>query len=456
MQSIPNNTSIEQASIASIQRFFKDFFVGNALKKANAYKQKGFPALSIMHYAVQLVYMQISMYRDSINGDKSVIGGSRDAIYRLMRSSYINWPAFILAVASKVCIWVKSLTSDNRLTALILDDTLYHRPFSKKMELAARVFDHTDKKYKRGFRSLFLSWTDGATHIPTAFRHLSSVDKKNRYNEKCTKDNRTCGAKIKNQAVMKAPDVALIMLRDAKKHDIPAKHVLFDSWFTHPTFVMSVYDIGYHSVGRLKNSRTLYSHDGIMYTLKQLYDIHKKRPGISKYLLSTVVRIHNSDNDSMMARIVFVRDKAKKKKWIAFLCTDMSLSEEQIIELYGKRWSIEVFFKTCKTYLKFTGEFQQISYEAITVHTSIVALRYMIIAIEQRYSTDMRSTPGDLFFMYTDEAKDIQFNEVISILISELTKLICGITMLDEKEVMKLMYKFFQTLPAHLKCFTKR
>jgi hypothetical protein len=31
----------------------------------------------------------------------------------------------------------------------------------------------------------------------------------------------------------------------------------------------------------------------------------------------------------------------------------------------------EVFFKTCKTYLRFTGEFQQTSYEAITVHTSI-------------------------------------------------------------------------------------
>ena len=134
----------------------------------------------------------------------------------------------------------------------------------------------------------------------------------------------------------------------------------------------------------------------------------------------------------------------------------MSLSEEQIIELYGKRWNIEVFFKTCKTYLKFTGEFQQLSYEAITAHTSIVALRYMIIAIEQRYNTDMRRTPGDLFFMFADEAKDIQFNEVISILINELTKLICGITRLDEKEVMKLMDEFFQTLPAHIKCFTKR
>ena len=65
----------------------------------------------------------------------------------------------------------------------------------------------------------------------------------------------------------------------------------------------------------------------------------------------------------------------------------------------------------------------------------------------------MRRTPGDLFFEFADVAKDIKFNEVITVLISELTKFISGITMLDEKEVSKLMNVFFQTLPAHIKCF---
>ena len=153
----------------------------------------------------------------------------------------------------------------------------------------------------------------------------------------------------------------------------------------------------------------------------------------------------------MDARIVYVRDRANKKKWIAFLCTDMELSEEQVIELYGKRWSIEVFFKTCKYYLKFTGEFQQISYEAITAHTSIVAIRYIILTVEQRKKVDLRRSHGDLFYLFTDEVKDIKFCEVISILISELTKLICGITRLDENEVLKLMDAFLLSLPPHIR-----
>ena len=49
------------------------------------------------------------------------------------------------------------------------------------------------------------------------------------------------------------------------------------------------------------------------------------------------------------AKIVCVRNKKNKKDWIAFLCTNPDLSEEEIIRIYGKRWQIEVFFKTCKS-----------------------------------------------------------------------------------------------------------
>ena len=457
MKIIPENLAFEQEFISSIKSFFKRFSVGRALRRANAYKSKGYSPLSIVLYLVQLVFMHMSMYRDSLNGEKSVVDKSRDAVYRFMRSTHVNWNTFLFSLAIRVCVWVDALTSDERMSAMVLDDTMNERPFSKKLELVSRVFDHTDRKYKRGFRSLFLGWTDGATFLPLAFRHMSSGDKKNRYCESSSRtDNRTCGGRAKKEAVMKSPDVALRMLRDAKRYGVPAKYVLFDSWFTHPTFVMEIRSIGFHSVGRLKNSKTRYWLDGQPYTLKQLYAASKKRRGRSKYLLSVVVSIQNSSGERTEARIVYVRDRAKRKKWIAFLCTDTGLSEEQIIELYGKRWSIEVFFKTCKSYLKFTGEFQQISYEAITAHTSIVAIRYMIFAVEQRQNVDLRRTPGDMFHMFTDEAKDIGLHEVLSILISELTKLICGITRLDDNDVRKLMDEFFLSLPSHVRCLVSR
>jgi hypothetical protein len=452
MKIIAENMVLEQEIISSVKSFFKRFAVGSALSQANAYKSKGFAPVSIVLYLVQLVFTQVSMYRDSLSGDNSTISGSRDAVYRFMRSSYINWNTFLFAIALRVSTWVNSLTSEARLVALVLDDTLFHRPFAKKVELISNVFDHTDRKYKRGFRSLFLGWTDGATFLPLAFRHLASSKKEHRYREVDSRtDSRTNGGRTKKEAVMNTLDVALRMLRDAKKYGIMAKHVLFDSWFTNPTFVMSIHKIGFHSIGRLKNSKTRYWVDGEPHTLKELYNQSKKRRGRSKYLLSVDVKIRNSDGETMYARIVYVRDRAKRKKWIAFLCTDMTLAEEQIIELYGKRWSIEVFFKTCKYYLKFTGEFQQTSYEAITAHTSIVSLRYMIFAVEQRQNIDMRRTPGDLFHLFTNEVKDIELNEVLAILIGELTRFICEVTRLDENEAVKLMDDFFASLPPHIR-----
>jgi IS4 transposase len=82
--------------------------------------------------------------------------------------------------------------------------------------------------------------------------------------------------------------------------------------------------------------------------------MNKKRRGRSKYLLS--VDVLAGREKQIPAKIVFVRNKRKKKDWIAFISTNTEISEEEIIRIYGKRWQIEVFFKTCKCHLNLIGE----------------------------------------------------------------------------------------------------
>ena len=43
---------------------------------------------------------------------------------------------------------------------------LFNRTSCKKTELGSKVFDHTDMHFKKGFRMLTLSWSDGNTLIP--------------------------------------------------------------------------------------------------------------------------------------------------------------------------------------------------------------------------------------------------------------------------------------------------
>lgn len=66
------------------------------------------------------------------------------------------------------------------------------------------------------------------------------------------------------------------------------------------------------------------------------------------------------------------------------MCTNPELSEEKVIRIYGKRWQVEVFFKTCKFTLNLIGECRSLSYDVLTSHAAIVFTRYMLLALEQR------------------------------------------------------------------------
>ena len=60
-------------------------------------------------------------------------------------------------------------------------------------------------------------------------------------------------------------------------------------------------------------------------------------------------------------------------------------SEEEIIRTYGKRWDIEVFFKSCKSYLKPVKECRSLSYDALNAHVAVVFTRYMMLSAVMEY-----------------------------------------------------------------------
>ena len=93
----------------------------------------------------------------------------------------------------------------------------------------------------------------------------------------------------------------------------------------------------------------------------------------------------------------------------------MSLTAEEVIRIYGKRWSIEVFFKVCKSFLRLEKDCRSLSYDAMTAHVSIVFTRYMFLAVEQRECKDARSL-GELFYLSVNELPDVCFVEAMHLL----------------------------------------
>lgn len=452
MNNIPQNSQNENNFMKSIVNFVKQFKVMAALKKANCYKEKGISVHDIFCYLLQLVYTGKSMYM-SYQTESDTPKFKRDVVYRFLNSMYINWQTFLLKLSGTIINEnLVNLTSEKRVNAIIVDDSFYGRLRSKNVELLANVNDHASKgeKYRRGFRMLTIGWTDGNTFLPLSFNLQSSEKQKNRYCEmKDGLNKNSIAYKRRKQAISKTPDVMIQMLEAAVKAAIPAKHVLFDSWFSYPVTIIKIFNLKLHTVGRLKKTTKIkYIFEGKKKTLAEIYKENRKRPGKSKYLLSVMAQIYDANNTILDVKLVYVRDRNNKKKWIGIISTDLSLSEEEIIALYGKRWSIEVFFKVCKSYLNLGKEFQGLSYDSMIAHTSIVMVRYMMLAVENRNNQDIR-TMGELFFHGFDELQDVQFSEVLKLILDILQETLGELLFLTEEQIDSFINAFITKLPKY-------
>lgn len=64
-----------------------------------------------------------------------------------------------------------------------LQDSMFERNRSKKVELLARVYDHAKHAYRFWFRMLTLGWSNGSTFMPVNSILLSTENRQNRINE---------------------------------------------------------------------------------------------------------------------------------------------------------------------------------------------------------------------------------------------------------------------------------
>ena len=449
MSSIPQNYSDEKALVDCVQRFLSIHHVGKLLARCNGLKEKGVSSISLLRYKLSNIFVGRSMYMQQRTGSFKE-GFSKNTFYRFLNSTKTNWLRFTsLLAADIVNNDIKGLTDDKRRNVFIIDDSLFDRSSCKKTELGSKVFDHTDIHFKKGFRMLTLSWRDRNTLIPANSCLLASAKDTNIIGPVKNFDNRTLAGKRRKLAQAKAPEAMMTLLDTALSSGLEAEYVLFDSWFSNQAQITAIQAKGMDVIAMIKkSSRIKYSYCGEQLNIKEIYSQNRKRRGKSKYLLSVDVMV--GKGNPIPAKIVCVRNKANRKDWLAFICTDTTLSEEEIIRIYGKRWQIEVFFKTCKSMLNLIGECHSLSYDALTAHVAIVFTRYMLLAAEQRQNEDQR-TLGELFFFLVDEMADITFCRSLSILMDALMASLQEILKFSNEQLAAFTADFESRLQRYLR-----
>lgn len=327
----------------------------------------------------------------------------KDTFYRFDLIKGANWERLQLETARNVILDIESRTTDNHVNVLTFDDSLYSRTRGKGTDLCGKVYDHNDHKLRLGYRMMTGGWSNGDVFIPFAQALLTTRDEKLMVGPDEKVDRRTLRGKRRQCAKEKGTLVMHAMVEEAQKADIPFDYVLFDTWFSSPAQLVALKEIGADVIAMIKKNSTKYewsdpsTGEKILLNVKEIYSRNKKRRGRSKYLLSVDVTVSDKDGKSIPAKLVYARNHSNRKDWVCFVCTDTDLDEETIIRTYVIRWKTELYFRMAKSHLKLRTECHSTSYDAITAHMVIVAIRYMILAVERFNNTDSRSIE-ELFY----------------------------------------------------------
>ena len=399
-KSITQATQNDKQISKSIKRFFTRFHVSSALKASNAYKKKGVPVMEIFQYLFLLIFSNRSMYMNLITG-RNTPDFAKDTVYRFMKMIQINWIRFTTILSARIIRdAIFPLDSEERANVFIIDDSMFERNRSKKAELLAKVYDHAKHKYLFGFRMLTLGWSDGSSFLPVNSILLSTENRKNRINEATEVDKRTVGYKRRKLSLEKGTQAMLTLLDAAKKAAIPAKYVLFDSWFSSPRTLHAVKSMGYDVIGMVKKTpKMFFRYNDEDMSLTSIYNKNKKRRGRSRYLRSVMVDVVK-DGEIIPAKVVYVRNS--------------------------------------------------LSYDAMTAHTAVVFTRYMMLSLESRESNDNRSL-GELFLYFSDEMSDITWIQAFQMLLQMFRTMLSDNTELSDEKINELANAFMDALPTMMK-----
>ena len=404
--SIDPQTQADTCILGKIDDFFNRFKITSTLHRCGIRKHRGHSVRSLIMTIFTLPFLGKNFFRGIVINDALPFG--KDAAYDLLKGCTSNWRRLLLLLGARLYGFFNRLTDETRDSVLIVDDSPYDRSRSKKVELLSRVRDHSSGRYLKGFRMLTVCWSDGVSCLPMDFALLSSADANKRLCESYkSMDKRCCAWQRRKEATVKATENLKTMVKRILSTGVRANYLLMDSWFTMPATVTALCD-HIDVIGMVKKTPNVhYGYDGHQRDLMAIYRNLKKRRGRAKIKASTVVTLKGGHK----VKLVFVRDR-RKKDWLALLSTDIKLSNEEVIRIYGKRWDIEVFFKMAKQHLKLAKEIQCRDFDALIAHTSIVFMRYMFLAYQCRIETDHR-TFGDLFYACCDEMADISFIEAL-------------------------------------------
>lgn len=276
---------------------------------------------------------------------------------------------------------------------LTLDDSLAVKDKgTRKLQSVDWHFDHNGKRMVKSGNHVVLGIHWGVYHYPLLWRlylrqrtvrrlNRRRPDKRLRYHSKLE-----LARQMLEQIIGKLPAGTPV-------------YVLFDSWYTSARLVKWIRQQGWHVIAGLKSNRKLSG--------RKLTDWHKDMKG--RRYRRVRLRLANGRERTYWVRtqtgrlpgvpgdvrVLFSQMGPGAKAPKYFLCTDTSLSEQEILSWYQHRWSQEVDYWHVKLQLGL-GDFRLQSYEAIEKWYAVVYMTLVLLYWQRHVDFDQHQRTTSL------------------------------------------------------------
>jgi hypothetical protein len=318
-----------------------------------------------------------------------ILSGQVSVLYDFLGREDVNWRGLSSELARRIL--QENEIGPRHQRAFVVDDTSKARS-GRKVQGTSCYFDHTEGRMRKGHQMLQLGLAGEKGFLPVECQLVmgekSVVDKPQ---DKPFKDHRSSAARDLSRAREQNKHKRFRdMLQRAIRAGFSALYVLADAWFGSKENILCCLENELLGIFQMKRGNMAYQYRGATYTARQLYAKVQRRmrplKAKARYKTASLVVRLNLQTDLrqpacwVRVRLVFsapVRE-CPADTWVVFLCTEVTLKDENILKVYALRWSIEVYFKEIKQHLGFLKE-QSGRYEVAYASVHLSALRYLLL-----------------------------------------------------------------------------
>jgi IS4 transposase len=366
------------------------------LKNANFVKKREgvAPYLIVLHFVYMLVMnKKIATFMSQSNDSLK-----KDTYYRLLQNSNYNWRELLSLTSMKILKLLHKVQDPKAVKVFIIDDTVEGKTGKYVEGSRDALWSNKEKRLIRGINVVSLNYSDGYSNFMLDFTIAMGNYARVKFEEFTQElDFRTMAYKRRLEIMDGKSKIAIDMAKRAVKSGIYADYLLVDSWYSKPVFIKEMNTLGLSVISRIANNNKIWNFTDKEKTLNAIYEKHKKLKKAKagqygkkiKFKYFSVTVEHKSAGK---IKIVFIKTT---DNLIPIASTDLEINDEEIIDIYKRRWDIEQGYKELREHFGFGKEENRI-YEALIARMTLSFFAYNIVSYINRISHEPK-TLGGLF-----------------------------------------------------------